>query len=727
MNEIIKDIIKFESYYLYSNENNNKIYDNIIKEDKNDTILNIFYTIKKNKKKIIKSILNDHFMQTLNEKISMQQIKTSFLKNNEDLFIAYIAVILLISISSNANKSISSSNFKLNTISYCCNSFEYIFKKIEIIFLLKMEIKIPKININEITKIFNLLILDNIIQEKNIWTSKNKTTKFIYIKNMTNIFINEVYTTNFKHLKYENNFWLYNETFWSFKEIFKKNNYSNEKFNLNDEKLISNLCENYFYIDIDNVEKIYNIFIEKENINRVSLYEDYKISIEQYTENIKSKEISSLLSKKISKYLKCFIFENILKNYNSNTKYYLPFIMDFRGRKYDMTDISPTFFMELRYCIHLGEYDFNKDIKIHPLKEKIDNIILKKENLIKDIFKSEEKNKKIAFIWLLISLAEPFKNKIGDIVSLEKFILKGLEILNNQYITKTMEYDDRIKCEYIIKIIEEIKKDVWIKRLIPKDATASVFQHLVKCLGENNENSLKYCNMNSEENWYDTYSLIIKEFNKKIKIKKLSNEEYHEIFNRKSLKKTTMTKLYGCGLKKALEYFNEATENIVKKHNDEKKNEIKEIFIEFYNHLSKKNTITKENISKIIDFFEKDKKIVFNDKSETNYVYFKTKKERIDSTINNKRYTRIFETISKEENIYKYKISIVANYIQSMDASLVRWVLGKIIIITIHDCFMIDYMNISYLIALINEGMNIKFHSILNIKINEIFSIFIVI
>lgn len=41
---------------------------------------------------------------------------------------------------------------------------------------------------------------------------------------------------------------------------------------------------------------------------------------------------------------------------------------------------------------------------------------------------------------------------------------------------------------------------------------------------------------------------------------------------------------------------------------------------------------------------------------------------------------------------------------------------------------MIDYANISYLIALINEGMRVKFHTIIkNSKTSEIFSIFIII
>jgi hypothetical protein len=83
--------------------------------------------------------------------------------------------------------------------------------------------------------------------------------------------------------------------------------------------------------------------------------------------------------------------------------------------------------------------------------------------------------------------------------------------------------------------------------------------------------------------------------------------------------------------------------------------------------------------------------------------------------------------MSEEDDKKKYRIAIVANYIQSQDASLVRWVLNRIIIITIHDCFMIDYMNISYLIALINEGMGENFHSIINENNKKVFSIFIII
>ena len=155
-----------------------------------------------------------------------------------------------------------------------------------------------------------------------------------------------------------------------------------------------------------------------------------------------------------------------------------------------MTEISPTFFTELRYCLHLGDYDFNIDIKKHILKEKVDNIIKKYIYIVNLNFENNNEIKKISYIWLLISLAEPFKNKMGSVVSIKQFIDKGIEIENNKNLIENLEYDDRIKCIYIMKILDEFKKNIWIKRLVPKDATASVFQHLVKCLGEYNNKSL---------------------------------------------------------------------------------------------------------------------------------------------------------------------------------------------------------------------------------------------
>jgi hypothetical protein len=194
----------------------------------------------------------------------------------------------------------------------------------------------------------------------------------------------------------------------------------------------------------------------------------------------------------------------------------------------------------------------------------------------------------------------------------------------------------------------------------------------VKCLGEHNKESLKYCNMDSDENWYDTYSIIIDKFNEKTELENIERDKYNSIFNRKNLKKVMMTRNYGCGLRKSFKYFNDSIENILKNSTDIEINEINNIFVKFYKYISENNNITRENIDKIVSFFEKDKKIIFQDLAETNYKYFKFEEKRIDSSVNSKRYTRVLKKITENEDSKKYKISIVANYIQSQDASLVR-------------------------------------------------------
>jgi hypothetical protein len=133
-----------------------------------------------------------------------------------------------------------------------------------------------------------------------------------------------------------------------------------------------------------------------------------------------------------------------------------------------------------------------------------------------------------------------------------------------------------------------------------------------------------------------------------------------------------MTRNYGCGLKKSFKYFKESIKDIIKDFNEIEINEINNIFVKFYKHISENNQISKGSSNTIIDFFKKDKSIIFDDLSKTNYKYLKFKEKRIDSSVNNKRYTRLLKVLTNDEDKKKYNISIAANYIQSQDACLVR-------------------------------------------------------
>ena len=174
------------------------------------------------------------------------------------------------------------------------------------------------------------------------------------------------------------------------------------KFEIKNNKIIENLCKNYIYIDTKYLKEIYEIFCNENKINPNEINEQYDKNINLYINNISNIKMKSEISKKISILLKCKSFENIIKNYKENVKYYLPFSIDFRGRKYDLTELSPTFFSEIRYCIHKGIYDFEKDILDHKNKKNIEIEIEKYFYTLYDIkkynFINEKKEIKIAII-----------------------------------------------------------------------------------------------------------------------------------------------------------------------------------------------------------------------------------------------------------------------------------------------------------------------------------------
>jgi len=398
MNSIINDIIKFETIYLYSNKKNNSIYEDFYQKNTENLLLNIFLTIKKNEKKIFKNKKFIIFEEKIKKTFNIDFDEMLKIKNIKELIILYMSIFIVLSLNSYSDKNLSEGKFKINTISECCNQVEYFFNSFEMWIKIRHDIYHNLVDIYNITKVFYLLIQEKIILEKNICYN-NKTTKFIYIENMEYVSIKENYTTKFISFEYNKNIWLYNESFWSFTKIFKENFRSGEKFHIKDMDIINNLCENYFYIDLDNLEKIYSLFLEKNKINKDLIKEDYKIKIKEYSDNIYDLNKIKEISKKISIYLKCFNFENIIKNYKNNIKYYVPFKIDFRGRKYDMSEISPTFFSELRYCLHLGDYNLKKDIKYHFLNEKVNSIIIKYKNLINYRYKNIEEEKIISYIW----------------------------------------------------------------------------------------------------------------------------------------------------------------------------------------------------------------------------------------------------------------------------------------------------------------------------------------
>jgi hypothetical protein len=125
---------------------------------------------------------------------------------------------------------------------------------------------------------------------------------------------------------------------------------------------------------------------------------------------------------------------------------------------------------------------------------------------------------------------------------LEDFIREGsFYVLNKK--KKELKLKDEMEVIHYLDIIESLNKEKIKKRVILKDATASVIQNLIKILGPKDQDSLNLANLGDSNYWYDPYSQILNNF------KNYFVEEKKEImyFNRNTIKKTIMTTPYSAG------------------------------------------------------------------------------------------------------------------------------------------------------------------------------------
>ena len=528
--------------------------------------------------------------------------------------------------------------------------------------------------------------------------------------------------------------YIYSNHYSSFFKIFKENPRSGDSFKANDISSLDKLLTKGYFLDKDMLKNIIDIELEAHGIKKETISQMYKDLLKEQIRLLHQCNIiaASKLSEKISLYGSLIRQLQILNIETNECKIYLPFMFDFRGRLYYLSSASPTFYKEFRYCLWEGMYE-NLSTKTHytnaTIEKELDKTIHFIDNWTTFNFKNKKLSVKRGVIWILISIAEPFKTTLGKTVTFAQFVKKGIELTETyEKRSKTYELSDRIKLFYLIKLLNEISRGEYKKRFIFKDATASVFQHMVKALNANNSDSIKYCNLSSIDTWYDTYSHIIENILSSQKLTYLTNEEFKYIFSRKHMKKLIMTENYGAGFKRCWFEFKDSLK--LEDLGELKTKEIWKILENFYNALSKNNTITLYPSDKIDDFFMKNEnpEISLYDNSKIRIGYYKTEIRQIEIRYKNIRHSKKELFMSTEPDREKTKIAVKANYIQSMDAALVWWYIKEDAGITIHDSFMSDWINVTYLISKINEGMRIKFHDLgleKKIETSKLFSPFI--
>jgi hypothetical protein len=154
--------------------------------------------------------------------------------------------------------------------------------------------------------------------------------------------------------------YIYNYHHSNIHSILKPNPQSDEVFDTKvDDLFFLNLCENFTYVDKDDLQSIFNDLTLHHGVNPDNLENDYKILRNELTKILTEKDTKSLthVSQKISIYQNLIRIKRLLGMDLHDKKIYLPFKVDFRGRTYFLSDISPTNFKEFRFCLHYGEYN----------------------------------------------------------------------------------------------------------------------------------------------------------------------------------------------------------------------------------------------------------------------------------------------------------------------------------------------------------------------------------
>jgi uncharacterized protein YlxP (DUF503 family) len=432
-------------------------------------------------------------------------------------------------------------------------------------------------------------------------------------------------------------------------------------------------------------------------------------------------------------------------NWKDEEPVYFPFFFDFRGRFYYNSSVSPTTLKYVRYVFTYGYYTDSElnDNTLNAISHFISKhksyieIVKKKYNISKSSVKINE-----SIFWTLISLGKIKIKKEKIKISIEEILDAAIDLLDNNQDLKII---DIIELMHYKKILLSLNLDRVPARGILKDATASFIQNLIRLMGYKDEESLKHANLNSTTHWYDTYSFILKKWIEREELKKKINICILALFIRFTVKKPVMTNPYSAAYITAFNYFKIA----VKEHfniNIDFGSDEEIAFKSFYKFISTEvedNFFLANNSKKIVNYIKETIKnnnkelVIESHDSKTNMIYYKLIVKNYDLIITipnkqiKKRITKKYEEIDEFTVDYKKMArSIRANWVHYIDALLLRDINrnSKKNYITIHDCFIVDFLSVSEFIIIANEQSNIKIFENYNwnLKNNkEFFSLFI--
>lgn len=368
------------------------------------------------------------------------------------------------------------------------------------------------------------------LETNNIQNNKTMVYKKLsinYLKTDTLEIFYDYNITSSKIIKINNKLYSLNNHYKSLYTIVKPNIHSKNETIITDITFLENIHKIKHYIDWDAFNTLTTLYSKNNNQTQ-----EEKI-INLFIEKFKDKKIPYI---------------------------YLTYYIDFRGRIYGRSNISPTSSKVFRNLYTYGPYTQEElsDIEKKLQTSKTNNILLKYVKNFDNLFNGRNISDmaKTATLWLFIELSKIHKSKLiqGYSITLETFLYAGYDIYIKKKIN-TNNIDEIILTKKYIKTIDALLNNTPIeKKILYKDATASVTQHMSRILGYKNKNFMKIVNLLSEDEWYDAYTYIIekyKEWNKNI------NKDFYKYLTRKNLKKIIMTISYSVSYRSAAKYFYE--------------------------------------------------------------------------------------------------------------------------------------------------------------------------
>lgn len=420
---------------------------------------------------------------------------------------------------------------------------------------------------------------------------------------------------------------------------------------------LKNICNENLYIMEQNILNKYNI----NNINdyfklkKYWEYDDYRTVVQLYLLNI-----------------------NIY-----NVGVYIPLYIDFRGRIYFDSIISPTNNKLLREFLVIETK--NNDIE-SLFTSNYYKMISKYFNKI-DKYGVESLKNKYAVIMLLIETGKILIEK-----SLSKY-----EYTTNEIIDLGLNaYENDLKNDSIYYTIKMYELRDLIENgnigdiMIWRDATASGLQNF-STVFKLKEGKERYLNMSGDK-WIDTYSYIIVTL---CDVNELSGE-LEFVKNRKHFKKVIMTIPYNVTKMSAKKYFMEEIKVLddYKKLSNAGKDKLNIVFDKFFEALK----------TKLLPHFFGDIKYDDFDK----FIYVKSTNIRVkEYKINSDTERHKYGNFCSEQKIDNTKTlrANIANNLHKYDARMIHRISYRINCITIHDCYGTPLF--SY--HVINDDLNILY------------------